>query len=308
MGAGWVAGVTRARALLSRCLGPAGARRLAASATLGEALRALTATPYRRYVAPDAALGEAQRAVAATLLWHLRVLAGWQPPEGVAAARLLAAGFEIANTADLVRSPGAFGDRPAAYRLGALATAWPRLSRSGSRAAVRAVLAASSWGDPGGESPAAIDVGMRLSAAEGIATRLPPAAHWAAGRAALLVARERFAAGRALTGPSAERAARLLGEEAVRALDIGTFRAALAPAAAWAVAGIEAPAGLWRAEFRWWTRVDADGARLVRSRGHGAGQLVGAVAILSADAWRVRGALELAARGGRPLEAFDALV
>jgi hypothetical protein len=35
--------------------------------------------------------------------------------------------------------------------------------------------------------------------------------------------------------------------------------------------------------------------------------VLGAVALLAADARRVRAALELAARGGAPLEAYDAL-
>jgi hypothetical protein len=36
--------------------------------------------------------------------------------------------------------------------------------------------------------------------------------------------------------------------------------------------------------------------------------VVGAVAVLSVDAWRVRAALELAARGGGSLEVLDAVV
>ncbi len=35
--------------------------------------------------------------------------------------------------------------------------------------------------------------------------------------------------------------------------------------------------------------------------------LVGVAALMAADAWRVRAALELAARGGSPLEVFDAV-
>ncbi|WP_406415994.1 hypothetical protein OH809_40640 [Streptomyces sp. NBC_00873] len=66
-----------------------------------------------------------------------------------------------------------------------------------------------------------------------------------------------------------------------------------------------------------WTRVEKDGSALLRgSRLDGsallrgsrldAAPLLGAVALLSTDAWRVRAALESAARGGA-LEAFDAL-
>ncbi|MGY4969841.1 hypothetical protein ACWGCC_11540 [Streptomyces nigrescens] len=38
----------------------------------------------------------------------------------------------------------------------------------------------------------------------------------------------------------------------------------------------------------------------------GSAPVMGAVAVLSVDAWRVHGALELAARGGRPTEVFAA--
>ena len=41
--------------------------------------------------------------------------------------------------------------------------------------------------------------------------------------------------------------------------------------------------------------------------GTGPGALVGTVARLAVDAWRVRGALEQAARGGRVVEDLDAV-
>lgn len=98
MGAGWVAGVTRARAMLSRCLGASGAQDVAGAATLDDALRYLGSTPYRHDLGSEAGLADAQRAVSTTLLWHLRVLAGWQPRAGAAAVRLLASGFPVQHT------------------------------------------------------------------------------------------------------------------------------------------------------------------------------------------------------------------
>jgi ATP synthase (C/AC39) subunit len=312
VGAGWVAGVTRARAMASRCLGDSGARQVAAAATLGEAVRALRATPYRRYLehlGADASLADAQRAVTATLLWHLRVLAGWQPRAGVNAIRLLAAGFEIANVEDHARAPfGAQTREP--YRLGALATAWPRLAGARTPAELRAELASSPWGDPGGESLAAVATGMRIAAADRLATAVPSAAPWAAGRAALLVAREVFVAGRRLPVPSARRAARLLGAAPLRAAsltDFADFCQHLQGAARWAVARVDEPGWLWRAEARWWVQLEQDAAGLLRGSRYEAAPVVGAVAMLSADAWRVRAGLELAARGGRPGEVCDAL-
>ncbi|GAB7035466.1 V-type ATPase subunit [Streptomyces sp. NPDC021749] len=307
-GAGWVAGVTRARGMVSRRLGAHGARALAAGPTLDDAVRYLGATGYRHDLGAEMSLAEAQRAVGATLLWHLRVLAGWQPRSGADAVRLLAAGFEIANTEEHLRAlrgtPLPHPARP--YQLGTLATAWPRLARTTSPAELRAVLAASVWGDPGDESPAAVATGMRTSAAVRTAAALPEAARWAAGRLALLVGREVFVVGRRPAKPAAERAGRLLGRAAVRATSFDDFRRHLPATARWALDGVDGTADLWRAEARWWDRLERDGSELLRGSRWGSGPVVGAVALLSADAWRVRGALELAARGGGPAEVLDA--
>ncbi|MGK4585293.1 V-type ATPase subunit [Kitasatospora sp. HPMI-4] len=307
MSAEWVGGVTRARGLLSRCLGAQTVGQLAASASLGDALRQLAATPYRRALTADATVAEAQRAVSVTLLWHLRVLAGWLPRSGANAVRVLAAGFEIANTEDRLRAlEGARTPQP--YRLGALATAWNRLARAGTPAEVRSVLAASAWGDPGGEGLAATGTAMRVAAAVRAADTVPPAHRWAAGRAALLAARGRFVTGRPLAGQAARHAARLLGHRAVETVSFEDFRRRLVPAARWAVDGVESPDELWRAEARWWKALDRDGRELLRGARYGLEPVVGAVAVLSADAWRVRAALELAERGGGSLEVLGALV
>ncbi|MFJ8113330.1 V-type ATPase subunit [Streptomyces sp. NPDC096132] len=317
MGADWVAGVTRARALRTRCLGAEAAGQVAASRELDDALRYLAATPYRHDVTPGATLAEAQRAISATLLWHLRVLAGWQPATGANAVRALAAGFEISNTehrlSELLadpRQPGTERLHPPPYRLGALATAWTRLARTRSPSELRTALAASAWGDPGGDSPAAIATGMRVSAAVRLAAAVPDAARWAAARLALLFGREVFVAGRPLPDVTARRAARLLGPRAVGAASYADFRPALPATAGWLLADVGEAADLWRAEARWWDAVERDGRELLRRARFGPQPVVGAAALLSADAWRTRGALELAARGGGsvvwPAEVFRA--
>ncbi|QKV90603.1 V-type ATPase subunit [Streptomyces sp. NA02950] len=306
MGAGWVAGVTRARAMLSRALGRAEAKEVASAPGLDAAVRHLSASPYGRGMLPGTSLDDAQRAVTAALLWHLRVLAGWQPLSGASAIRLLASGFEIANAEDHLRTLTGTGRARAPYRLGALAMAWPRLARTGSPRQLRAALAASGWGDPGAATPAAVAVGMRVSAAVRTATAVPEAARWAAGRLALLVGRHVFVARRPLPRVSAERAERLLGAKAVAAASFADYRRELPPAARWAVAGLAGEADLWRAEGWWWDRLDEDGRALLRGSRPGRATVLGAVAVLSADAWRVRGALEGAARGGGCVEACDA--
>ncbi|MEU6973192.1 hypothetical protein AB0A71_36830 [Kitasatospora aureofaciens] len=298
--------MTRARGLLSRRLGLDGARELATAAGLGEALRVLAVTPYRRFLPPEPDLAEAQRAVSATLLWHLRVLAGWLPRSGAQAVRALAAGFETANVEDLLRSfTGAPPRRP--YALGALATAWRRAAHARTPEELRAALAASAWGDPGGTDPATVAMALRMSAARRVADTVPPARRWALGRASLLTARTLFVVGRPLPGNAGRHASRLLGPAAVAAGSLEELRRALPADARWALDGIEAAADLWRAETRWWTVLDGEGRDLLRGTQYGPAPVVGAVAALSVDAWRVRAALELAAHGGAAPEVADAL-
>jgi hypothetical protein len=281
-------------------------RALAASAP-AEALRALAGTPYARGLDPAAEPAEAQRAVGEALLWQLRVLAGWQPAEGVQALRLLASDYEIANTERQLRAlDGA--ETPPPYRLGALATAWRRLAEAGSADGLRAALAASAWGDPGAATPAAVAVGMRLSAATRTAEQVPAAEQWALGRAALVVAREVHLAGRPLPGPARRWARRALGDEAVRAASYQEFRGALRKSAVWVLAEAPEPADLWRAEARWWRRVEEGGLALARGFRLDVAPVVGTAAALAADAWRVRAALQAATLGGTALEEFDALV
>ncbi|MBF6299017.1 hypothetical protein IU459_15905 [Nocardia amamiensis] len=98
--AAWVAGTVRARTLLDRRLGTPRTRELAALPSLSAAQRVLLDSPYRRGIRPGQDLAETEHALAAALLWHLRVLAGWQPRAGARTVRLLAGGFEVANIVD----------------------------------------------------------------------------------------------------------------------------------------------------------------------------------------------------------------
>ncbi|MEE1744329.1 MULTISPECIES: hypothetical protein [unclassified Streptomyces] len=309
MNAGWTAGAVRAKALVGRYPGAGGAREVATCHTLDAALRYLAETPYSRYARTAVGLPEAQRAVTATLLWHLRVLAGWLPRGGARLLVPLAAGFEIANVASRLTAPnGCHADPARPYRLGALETAWRNLERTDTPAGLRAALTASPWGDPGGDTPWALVTGMRMAAARRTAVIVPPARRWARGRAALLTARERFVYQRSLPEPARRDAARLLGARAPEAASYQEFRERLPSTAGWVLAGIEEPGALWEAEAHWWRTVQVDGAEMLHDGRCGPRVVVGAVAVLSVDAWRVRAALGSAARGGRPWEVFDALV
>lgn len=306
MSAAWVAGHVRARAIAGRAVGLPTARLVATSPSLPAALDELGHTPYAREVAKDATLASAQHGVAAAVLWHLRVLAGWLPTDGVRALRALAGWFEIANVDQHLR---ALAGRPVEppFRLGMLATAWPRLAGTGSPAQVRAVLAASEWRDPGGDSPRDIQLGMRLAWAERVQSRARPATRWVRGAVALLLARERFAVGQPLPPASRDRAVRLLGPGCLTGDSVPELAGRLPRTAGDALADVRDGTGLWVAEARWWARLRESGRTSVT--GFGLQPVLGAVGVLAADAWLVRAALELAARGGGPAaaEAFDAL-
>ncbi|BCJ33400.1 hypothetical protein Athai_09030 [Actinocatenispora thailandica] len=301
MSARWAAGAVRSRGLLSRRLGRDRARRLAASASLTAAVTALGDTAYRERIRPGTDLTAAQRAVAAELLWQLRILAGWQPAAGARIIRCVAGWYEVDNIVGHARR---LDGAPAAppYELGALDTAWSRVAVTTGPATMRAALAGSAWGDPG-RPDAELDTRLRLVWARRVAATAAETDAWAAGAAAVVLARQRFLAGTAAWIP-----AELLAGHRPDLSSWPAFTASLPPRAGWAVAGVAGPADLWRAEPAWWRRVELDAASLARRGRPGPDALVGTVALLAADARRVTAALELAARGGRPLEAFDAVV
>jgi hypothetical protein len=306
MSAGWVAGSVRARALARRRLGAEHARRLASCSSLSDALRMLAVTAYGANLRPDQPLAVAQREIADSVLWDLRVLAGWLPSGGVRLLRILGAWFEVANIDELLQS---IAGRPAEaeFQLGALATAWPRLRQASSNAELRAALAASAWRDPGGESTYAVRIGMRARWAARAAALDEPARTWAAGAVALLVAGERFTAGHTVDPAVMGSALDLIGPQASSAATLDELTEGLPPRARWVLAGITSPDGLWQAEETWLARVEQDGLRLLRTASLDSRVVLGAVAVMGCDARRARAALEIAARGGKPPEALDEL-
>lgn len=306
MSTAWVAVGVRSTAMRRRRLGLPATRALAASPSLGAALSVLADGPYGHDMTTDQSLEQAQRAVVATLVWNLRVLAGWAPRDGVALLRALAAPIEAINIDDRLRGTGG-GAAPPPYRLGALATAWPRLAATTDPSGLRELLARSPWEDPGSDDRHEIAVAIRLSLAQRVSIEVPDARRWAAGAAALVLARE---LGFRVAAPSSRLrflASRVLGPAAADAGSLTALHAALPAAARWALGEVTEPEQLWRAEAAWWVRVDRDAVGLSRHGGTDAAALVGTVARLAVDAWRVRAALELAARGGRVVEDFDAV-
>ena len=284
MATAWVAGSVRARALARRRLGRSGVRALATSGSLDAALESLARSPYGRAVRPDLPLIEAQHGVGATLLWHLRVLAGWQPAEGAQAVRALAGWFEIANVEDRA-------GRLTPYRLGRLQMAWPRLAAAGSAEQLRGVLATSAWGDPGGDTPRLVGLRMRCAWAERAAEVSDSTRAWAAGGIALLLARERFAAGRDAAGPGRRAGGAAARGQLAAGHDAGGGHPPAAPSGPPGAGRHHHPGRPVAGGEPLVAAAGADGFALLRRPGFGPDAVVGAVAVLAADAWRVAGAL-----------------
>ncbi len=70
--------------------------------------------------------------------------------------------------------------------------------------------------------------------------------------------------------------------------------------------GIDRPTDLWRAEVRAVAQVEDDGFGLLRTAMPGPSVVLGAIAVLAIDAWRVRAALAAAEAGGGS-EVLDAV-
>ena len=338
MSGAWVAGCTRAKALASRRLGSAGARELASQPSLETAVLALSMSPYGHTVRVGQSLEEAQHAVAETLLWNLRVLAGWLPGAGADLLRVLVGWFEIANVDEHLQALEAGEERPY-FALGGLATAWPRLAETTDLSQVRRVMATSRWGDPGEDTAWSIRLRLRTAWADRVYSKAPSARPWVAAGAALLAARVMFLEHRTLPSGTAAALRGVMPGSAFSATDLvgsvdsASFVAGLAPRSRELLLGPAEARGsaphsegaaqgavrnpdsrvqldatvLWRSEIRWWSAVERDAFALLASSGFGAEPIVGAAGVLAADAWRARAALGAAAHGAAGLGTFDAL-
>jgi hypothetical protein len=303
--AGWVAGTVRAKALTRRRFGHDAARVLAAG-PLRVGIGSLARSPYGRFVRADDSLAAATRGVAATLLWNVRVLAGWLPAGGAETLRVLAGWYEIANVEEHLRELAGLPNE-APFSLGSLATAWPRLSATASPDELRAALGASRWGDPGGTAPRDVHLAMRLAWAERVTARVPSAATWALGGAVLLLARELLVLRRPLSDHIRARASRILGSRWSAASTLTELRAWVPADARWVLRDVGDDNRLWEAEASWWRRLHADSTVLQARSGFGMEAIVGAAGLLAHDAWLVTGALASAGRGSEAVEVFDAV-
>jgi len=290
----WTAGVTRARLLLSRCIGPELASTVAGSPSLADGLAALAGSAYGERVRAGQDLTAAERGVADTLLWHLRILAGWLPAAGAALVRALAGWFELVNIDARLAALAGDGREPAPFALGPLATAWGAAEHARTIEALTDAVAGSGWALPRPHSPAELAMGLRVAWGRRVAEAAPEAADWVAGAGALLAARE------LLVARSSERAEQLrrypgIDDRALSSVStLAALRDALGARAGWALGTITEPDELWGAELAWWDRVEED-SRLLLRRSDDEGVVLAAVALLAVDAQRTARALRSAA-------------
>jgi hypothetical protein len=296
--ADWVAVAVRGRGLLARRLGRDGVRSLANLPSLDRALSQLTHTPYAHDLRPGMGLPAAQHAIYATLLWHLRILAGWAMPQGSERVRALAAGFEITNIVNHMARLNGRSYEPA-YELGALTTAWRRVENAQTTSQVREELARSAWGDPGTDDIGRMCIALYAAWARRVASRAPEAGGWASAFLTLIVARA------LLNGVSlrddislGRNVGAVLGVRAESASTLPELVASVPHGSLWAIRDVKSVEDLWRAEATWWKLVEIQATGICAGARAQAGAVVGVVALLAVDAWRTRAALALAADGG----------
>ena len=307
VGADWVAATVRARALARRRAGTGTSAAIARAATLQDGLQMLEGTAYEQWIAGAADLTAAEHATRGTVLWQVRVMAGWLPVSSSRLCRSVAAAFERDNLVALAGQLAGGHTAPEAFDLGTLDTAWSRLRSVGSTAELRAELARSPWGAVGpDDSPALQDI-LTMVWLRRLADTAAPARPWALAGGALIAART-VLVDRARPSPRLRQLLHpLIGTAWETATDVESMQDSLPRALGPLFAGVTAPTDLWRAEARARTTVEADGFRLLRSALPGPDVVLGSLAVLTIDAWRIRAALAASALGSGHSEVLDAV-
>jgi len=307
MTAGWVAASTRGRALLARTIGADVASSIAAADSWPSARDHLRNTIYGVELPSTADRRCARRSAATATAWQLRVLAGWLPPASSGLVRAFAAPIEIANIQNHVAQLTTAAAPAPPIPLGTLSVAWAAVAKQRSAEQVRAVLARSPWGDPGGTDVSTVVLGLRVAWARRLARQAPVAAAWARGGAALLVARERFAFDRAIPEVTGRELDRLLGTLWRHVSTTSELIDRLPKSVRWVFADVATSEDLWLAEITLLRRVSADGERIATGARNGRNVLAAIMALLLVDLWRVDAAIETAGRTPLVTEVFDAV-
>ncbi|MCQ2001094.1 hypothetical protein [Arthrobacter zhaoxinii] len=335
MRADWVAASVRARSMAQRRVGAGTCRELSTLPDLPAAVEALEGSVYSDQLSSARTLSSAQQATRRTVLWQLRVLAGWLPAGGTPLVRAAAARFEADNILALAAAlragpgttagpaapatpastgvaampasapPASVPPAAAAFDLGGLAMAWPRLRTADSTETLFAMLAASPWGDPDTET--ALPDLLTAVWLRRLASTAPAARPWAVAGAVLTAARLLLVDRIRPSDRLVSLLRPLIGTGWTEAASLAELTSALSPAAGQVLAEVQEPHELWQAEARVAAQVEADGFNLLRAGLPGPDVVLGAMAVLAADAWRVRAALAAAAAGFGRSEVLDAV-
>lgn len=306
MKADWVAASVRARSMAQRRAGAGTSRAMAAQPTLDSAMTLLRESGYGQRLARARGLAGAERAVQETVLWQLRVLAGWLPASGTSLARAAAGIYEIENIMALTYSLTGGGPAPEFYALGALATAWPRVRTAATPEELAALLRASAWGDVGSAVPGPMRDALTVAWVRRLASSAAAARSWCGAACVLLAARIVLVDDADPSAQVLRLLSPVLGRSWETASGIEGLTAALPPSLRGTVVGVASPKDLWRAEARAHAAVENDGFRLLRGSMPGPEVVLGAIAVLFMDGWRVRAALAAAAVGAGSSEVLDA--
>lgn len=307
MNADWVAASVRARALAQRRVGAGASHRIAGLPSLAAGLAALADSVYADRLQGATELAAAERATSDAALWQLRVLAGWVPATSSRLCRAAAGCYERDNIVALARELEDGLAAPEPYDLGTLGTSWSQVRTATSLAELRTALSRSTWGDVMGDGTTGLRDALTMVWLRRLAEVAPPARSWAQLVGALVGARIALVE-RAEPSPSLRRLLRpVIGTRWETAHDLDALRSALPQVTRPAFRDLGEPEQLWQAEARVRSTVESDGFRLLRTALPGPDVVLGAIAVLAVDAWRVRAALAAASRGAGSSEVLDAV-
>jgi hypothetical protein len=307
MNADWVAASVRGRALAQRRVGAGVSHRVAALPSLAAGLAALADSMYADRLRGATDLAGAQRGTNDAALWQLRVLAGWVPATSSRLCRAAAGGYERDNVVALARQLEDGLPPAMPYDLGTLGTSWSQVRTATSLPELRTALRRSTWGDVGADGTTGLRDALTVVWLRRLAEVAPPARSWAQLVGALTAARI-VLVDRAQPSPRLHRLLRpVIGTGWETAEDLDALRSTLPRHASSALGDLDEPEQLWQAEARVRRTVESDGFRLLRTSLPGPDVVLGAIAVLAVDAWRVRAALAAASLGAGASEVLDAV-
>ncbi|KFF61017.1 hypothetical protein JF66_00675 [Cryobacterium sp. MLB-32] len=307
MSAGWIAASVRARSMAERRVGAGLCHTISMHTSPAPALALLSGTMYGERLAACTSPVEYERATQNTVLWQLRVLAGWLPASGTRLVRALAAGFERDNILALEGTFTSAAETPEYFDLGVLSTAWPRLRNAQSTAQLRDGLRLTPWGDAGTDGQTSLADVLTVTWLSRLASAAPASRPWAQMAVGLCGARMVLVDRSVPSSRFRHWVRPLLGTAWESATTMADMKVALPPTARKLLDGLDHPDELWRAEVRCRLRMEDDAFRMLRVSPAGPDTVLASLTVLQSDSWRLRAALFAADRGAGSSEVLNAV-